>query len=462
VAKWHWFVPQIFGFAAVALAISLPNSGVQATEIDKWNFDRARNQLTFSTDEDVQPTARLLANPTRVVVDLPGVTLGHPSTKHPIGTPTVQEIRFGQFDTGTTRVVIALNPGYSLDPKQIRIVGDAATRWRVELPSAQPAVSAINPLESPEGIPLSVTAPKVVASVPTFTPGTKFGGAVALNAPMDGLRGQVKSLMSRYSFLQTGMFFLDLDTGDYLDIRGDKVFSAASTIKLPVLIAYLQALDAGQVDLKETLVMREALVAEGSGTMQDSPVGSRYSSLHTLTQMIAISDNTATNMIIDRLGGIARVNQQFRSWGLKDTRIRNWLGDFSGTNTTSPQELAQLLAMVSQNQLLSPRSRQLALDILLQCHTRSLLPPGLGPGATIAHKTGDIGFLIGDAGLVTMPNGKRYLASIFVNRPYDDARGRDFIQQVSRLVYNHLARANTMAGTGGQVGADRRWPTGNR
>jgi beta-lactamase class A len=460
VAKWHCFVPQIWGFAAVALAVSLPSVGVHATEIDKWNFDRARNQLTFSTDEDVQPTARLLANPTRVVVDLPGVTLGHPSTKHPIGTSAVQEIRFGQFDAGTTRVVIALNPGYSLDPQQIRIVGDAATRWRIDLPNPQ-AVSAISPMASPEGIPLAVIAPKVVASVPTFAPGTKFGGVVPLNASMDGLRSQVKSLMSRYSFLQTGMFFLDLDTGDYLDIRGEKVFSAASTIKLPVLIAYLQALDAGQVNLQETLVMREALVAEGSGTMQDTPVGSRYSSLHTLTQMIAISDNTATNMIIDRLGGIAKVNQQFRSWGLKDTRIRNWLGDFSGTNTTSPRELAQLLAMVSQNQLLSARSRQLAFDILLQCHTRSLLPPGLGPGATIAHKTGDIGFLIGDAGLVTMPNGKRYLASIFVNRPYDDARGRDFIQQVSRLVYNHLARANTMAGTGGPS-ADRRWPTVSR
>jgi beta-lactamase class A len=446
VAKWHWFVPQIFGFAAVTLAGALASTSAQATEIDKWNFDRARNQLTFSTDEDVQPNARLLANPTRVVVDLPGVTLGHPSTKHPIGGP-VQEIRFGQFDSGTTRVVIALSPGYGLDPKQIRIVGDSPTRWHIDLPSPQ-AVMASSPLDAPEGIPLAVTAPKVVASAPTFAPGTKFGGTVALGAPLDGLRGQVKSLMSRYSFLQTGMFFLDLDTGDYLDIRGDKVFSAASTIKLPVLIAYLQALDAGKVNLQETLVMREALVAEGSGTMQDTPVGSRYSSLHTLTQMISISDNTATNMIIDRLGGIAKVNQQFRSWGLKDTRIRNWLGDFSGTNTTSPQDLAQLLAMVSQNQLLSPRSRQLALDILLQCHTRSLLPPGLGPGATIAHKTGDIGFLIGDAGLVTMPNGKRYLASIFVNRPYDDPRGRDFIQKVSRLVYNHLDRPGKFAATG--------------
>jgi hypothetical protein len=163
VAKWHWFVPQIFGFAAVALAGSLASSSAQATEIDKWNFDRARNQLTFSTDEDVQPNARLLANPTRVVVDLPGVTLGHPSTKYPIGGP-VQEIRFGQFDSGTTRVVIALSPGYGLDPKQIRIVGDSPTRWHIDLPSPQ-AVMASNQLDSPEGIPLAVTAPKVVLSL---------------------------------------------------------------------------------------------------------------------------------------------------------------------------------------------------------------------------------------------------------------------------------------------------------
>ena len=67
-----------------------------------------------------------------------------------------------------------------------------------------------------------------------------------------------------------------------------------------------------------------------------------------------------------------------------------------------------------------------------------MLAAGLGSGALIAHKTGDIGFVIGDAGIVEMPNGKRYLAGIFVRRPYNDIRGRDFVRQVSQLVYTYL------------------------
>jgi beta-lactamase class A len=114
------------------------------------------------------------------------------------------------------------------------------------------------------------------------------------------------------------------------------------------------------------------------------------------------------------------------------------LGDFKGTNTTSSKDMVRLLALLANEKLVSPSSRKLALDLLHRTVTRSLLPAGLGPGADIAHKTGDIGFLIGDAGLITTPSGKRYLAGIYVRRPYDDTRGRDFIRQVSGLVYNYL------------------------
>jgi beta-lactamase class A len=255
---------------------------------------------------------------------------------------------------------------------------------------------------------------------------------------MPGLEPQVKALMARYSFLKTGMFFLDLDTGNYLDIGGDRVFPAASTIKLPILIAFFQDLDAGKVSLDETLVMRRNLITGGSGTMQYKPAGTTFSARETVTKMITISDNTATNMIIDRLGGITKLNQRFRSWGLKDTIVRNWLADLRGTNTTSSKDMVRLLALLINNQLVSLSSREQVLDILRHTTIKTLLPAGLGPGADIADKTGDIGFLIGDAGVITMPNGKRYLAGIFVRRPYKDSRGRDFIRQVSSLVYNYL------------------------
>ncbi len=423
--KLRWFLPSF-------LSVFLLGAPTKASTIMDWHFDGNHNQLDFTTDEDVQPRVQLIANPTRLVIDLPGIVLGHPHVNQPIG-PVIQEIRVGQFDPSTTRLVIALAPGYALDPTQVSVRGDSPTHWHVQLPI--PQMSNVAAVTAPDSQEISVAVPKVP---PAFPPGTLFAGGVRLNASLTDLQAQVRSLMTEYSFLKTGMFFLDLDTGNYLNIGGDRVFPAASTIKLPILIAFFQDLDAGKVSLDESLVMRADLVTGGSGDMQDEPIGTRYTALQTIRKMIIISDNTATNMIIDRLGGIEALNERFRSWGLQDTVIRNWLADLQGTNTTSSQDMVRLLALVVNDQLLSTQSKEQALDILRHTTIRTLLPAGLGPGADIADKTGDIGFLIGDAGLITMPNGKRYLAGIFVERPYDDTRGRDFIRLVSQLVYNYL------------------------
>ncbi|MBW4577402.1 MAG: class A beta-lactamase-related serine hydrolase [Aphanothece sp. CMT-3BRIN-NPC111] len=263
-------------------------------------------------------------------------------------------------------------------------------------------------------------------------------GAASCGKEMTALRSQVKEVMARYKSLSSGMFFLDMDTGNYLDINGDRIFPAASTIKLPILVAFFQDLDAGKVSLNETLVMRRSLITNGSGTMQYKKAGTKFTALETVTKMVTISDNTATNMIIDRLGGIAKLNQRFRSWGLKDTVIHHLLADLKGTNTTSSQDMVKLLALLAQEKLVSEPSRQQLLGILRRTTTKTLLPAGLGSGAVIANKTGDIGFLVGDAGIIDMPNGKRYLAAIFVRRPYKDPKVRSFVSQISRLVYNYL------------------------
>ena len=424
--KVRWLLPGIMG----AFVLCAP---AQAGSLESWNFNRPLRQLNLTTDEGVQPRVFLMANPTRLVIDLPNITLERSQTNQGVDL-SIKEIRVGQLDPQTTRMVVELAPGYTLDPKKVQVRADSSTRWVLQLPNAE-RTTGNNPREL--GSTDSTGQTQQAIAVPP-APASRFGGVVSLGKEMAGLEPQIQSLMARYSFLQTGMFFLDLDTGNYLDIRGDRVFPAASTIKLPILIAFFQDLDAGKVNLNETLVMRRDLMTNGSGTMQYQRAGKKFSIRETVTKMITISDNTATNMIIDRLGGRARLNQRFQSWGLKDTVIRNMLGDFKGTNTTSPKDLVRLLSLVANQKLLAPSSREQALEILRNTKTRTLLPAGLAPGAEIAHKTGDIGFLIGDAGMIEMPNGKRYLAGIFVRRPYKDVRGRDFIRQVSQIVYNYL------------------------
>lgn len=274
---------------------------------------------------------------------------------------------------------------------------------------------------------------------------TMFAGVVKLSSPIAQLEPQLQNLAKKYSFLETGMFFLDLENGNYLDMAGDKVFSAASTIKLPLLIAFFQDVDAGKIKLDEKLATRKDLIADQAGFLQWQPVGTQYTALDTASLMIIISDNTATNMVIDRLGGIEKVNERFKSWGLKDTVINSLLSDMKGTNVTTSKDLARAVTLLVNDKLLSPQSKEMALGILKRTRTRSLLPSGLEKGATISHKTGDIGFVIGDSGVITMPNGKRYVGAIFANRKYNDFRAREYIQQVSKLVYKYQSQQQTVA-----------------
>ena len=179
-------------------------------------------------------------------------------------------------------------------------------------------------------------------------------------------------------------------------------------------------------------------MVSGSGGMQYQGVGKEYSAIYTATQMIITSDNTATEMIIERLGGKEKLNQRFREWGLETTEINNLLPDLAGTNTTSARDLAILLARINQGELISLRSRDRLMDIMTRTKTRTLLPQGLESGAMIAHKTGDIGKLLGDAGIIDMPTGKRYVGAVFAMRPHNDINGRLLIQDISRTTYQHF------------------------
>ncbi len=261
-----------------------------------------------------------------------------------------------------------------------------------------------------------------------------------LGSEITTLKSQVQALASSNTGLAPGVFLIDLDSNNYVNLNGTAVFPAASTIKVPVLVAFFQDVDAGKIRLDEQLEMRPELIGSGSGDMQYQPPGTKYSALETAFKMITISDNTATNMLIARLGGAAALNQRFQSWGLTATAIQNPLPDLQGTNTTSPRDLANLMAWVNQGDLVSMRSRDRMLDIMRKTVTDSLLPRGLGEGATIAHKTGDIGTLIGDVGLVDMPSGKRYVIAALVKRPFNDEQGSELIRRISQVTYRALAQ----------------------
>ncbi|AFY65540.1 penicillin-binding protein, transpeptidase [Geitlerinema sp. PCC 7407] len=274
--------------------------------------------------------------------------------------------------------------------------------------------------------------------------------ALKLGAEIAPLKAEIQTIASQNTQLSPAVLVVDLDSDAHVDINAAVPLPAASTIKIPILVAFFQDVDAGKIRLDEQLTMRQELVASGSGEMQYQPPGTQFTALETATKMITVSDNTATNMLIERLGGMASLNQRFQAWGLPATALRNPLPDLEGTNTTSPHDLVQVMALVNRGDLMSQRSRDRLLSIMHDTVNDSLLPQGLGEGAIIAHKTGDIGSLLADAGLVDMPSGKRYLIAVMVKRPHNADAAYELIQQISKATYQALSKpAQPQPSTGG-------------
>jgi len=262
---------------------------------------------------------------------------------------------------------------------------------------------------------------------------------IALNQNIIPLERQVRSLAAPYTDLNPGLFIFSLDSGDYVDVNGRRAFSAASTIKFPILVAFFQDVDAGKIQLDEIMTITETDLVGEAGSMQFDGVGSEYTALETATLMITISDNTATNMLIRRMGGAELLNQRFQSWGLDATVINDWLPDLDGTNLSTPKEMVDLMTRVSRGELLSLRSRDRLLDIMRRTQTSTLIPAGINdPDATVMHKTGDIGSVVGDVGLVDMADGQRYGVAVMVARPHNDSRAQQLIREISATVYQYL------------------------
>lgn len=284
------------------------------------------------------------------------------------------------------------------------------------------------------GRPATAVATVMPAPTPPPPPELKLEA----KAEIGDLQQRLQVLAAETDNLRLGAVLYDVDSGAHASISKDETFPTASTIKVPILVAIFEAVDEGRIQLDETLTLRQDLIASGSGTLQSQSVGTTISVLEAATLAISISDNTATNLLIDRLGGIEPLNQRFHSWGMTHTRLVALLPDLGGTNVTSPVDLTLLLEQIEKGALLSRRSRDRLLDIMRRTQNDSLLPQGLGPQARIAHKTGNIRALVGDMGIIDLPNGRRYIAAVMVQRatPNDPAAER-LIQQVSQTARDY-------------------------
>ncbi|MEC4849959.1 MAG: AMIN domain-containing protein, partial [Jaaginema sp. PMC 1079.18] len=145
---------RIYWFFLTLLSVLIWALPANAAQLLFWRFEAAQNRLTFTTDSGVQPQAQLISDPTRIVIDLPGIQLNRPTVNQNFGG-AIASLRIGQFDSQTTRLVIELAPGYTLDPQAIKFRGESPTQWSVELPTPQrlsntTATTPINPPSRPD------------------------------------------------------------------------------------------------------------------------------------------------------------------------------------------------------------------------------------------------------------------------------------------------------------------------
>jgi len=255
---------------------------------------------------------------------------------------------------------------------------------------------------------------------------------------------------------------LVLDDGRYAQLQSELALPAASSIKIPILLVGLDTLDAGQLRWNDLLPLTSEVQGGGAGWMGNKPIGSRFRVYEAATEMIRISDNTATNLMIKRLGGSVAVNQRFHGLGLKATVINNWLPDLNGTNTTSSHDLARSIALVDSGEKLSPRARDLFREIMASSRTNTLIPAGLlkglvkgkessdpdsdllGYGISALNKTGDIGIAYSDAALIQLPNGQRAVAAFMVKGPFNDPRSSELIRAMAAATARALVDTSNL------------------
>jgi N-acetylmuramoyl-L-alanine amidase len=142
--RYNWLLPSVFSFVMVSLPAT-------AAEMLSWQYNASENRIDFSTSTGVKPEAQMLANPSRLIVDLPDTRLNQPTSSQVLNNG-IKSLRVGQFDLDRTRMVLELAPGYSIDPQQVLIQASTSKQWSVQLPIPQPLQSF------PRGVPVGPVA----------------------------------------------------------------------------------------------------------------------------------------------------------------------------------------------------------------------------------------------------------------------------------------------------------------
>lgn len=249
-----------------------------------------------------------------------------------------------------------------------------------------------------------------------------------------------------------GLAVVDLASGEWLLVRGDEKFPTASVIKVPVLVELFHQVAGGRLRLEDTLVALGADKKPGAGILRHLDAPHRLTVADAVYLMIAHSDNTAANLLIDRVG-IDAVNRRLDAFGLRHTRLYRKLFEADsasfapdsaarwGVGVTTPREMTRLFERIYRGEVVSPAASARMIDILKKQFHRTKIPRDLPP-VEVANKTGEINASRNDCGIV-YGRGRDFALCVFTKENRDQSwtlhnRAEALIGELARIVYDGL------------------------
>ena len=264
-----------------------------------------------------------------------------------------------------------------------------------------------------------------------------------------------------------------LETGKRVSHNAETIFFTASTLKVPLLVELYRQVDAGIINVNQRIDLIDVLRVPGSGVLKELSSGLQPT-VHDLAMlMIIISDNTATDILYNRVGG-DNTNNTMQQLGLTQTHIpmtcRELLYSITGLDTenpahtyqlaserlkerefilegdgfsedksdvSSPSDMCHLLELIYEGDILSPQSREAVLDILKRQQLSTVIPYALPTGTVVAHKTGSYHSVRCDVGIVFSPTGPYTVAIMAKQMTAGDRLSVDAsLAAVSKAVYD--------------------------